>query len=82
MYGLDALWSVAVAHGAEGAVGWINELGRIAARRGISELLLHATASRARLGEPGAADAARSMAMQIDNPALDRLLDFEALPTR
>jgi DNA-binding SARP family transcriptional activator len=82
VYGLDALCSVAVDHGAEGAVGWINELERIAARRGISELLLHATVYRARLGEPGAADAARSMAMQIDNPALDPLLDLEALPTR
>jgi len=82
VYGLDALCSVAVDHGAEGAVGWINELERISARRGIRELLLHATVYRARLGEPGAAEAARSMAMQIDNPALDRLLDLEALPTR
>ncbi len=80
VYGLDALCSVAVDQGAQGALGWINELERIAARRGISELLLHATAYRARLGEPGAAEAARSMAMQIDNPALDRLLDADTLP--
>jgi hypothetical protein len=80
VYGLDALCAVAVEHGTKGAVGWINELERIAARRGISELLLHATAYRAQLGEPGAAEAARSMATQIDNPALGRLLDLEALP--
>ena len=81
VYGLDALCSVAVDHGAEGAVGWINELERIAARRGIREPLLHATVYRARLGEPGALEAARSMATQIDNPALGRLLGFEPVPT-
>lgn len=80
VYGLDALCSVAVDQNAKGALGWINELERIAARRGISELLLHATAYRARLGEPGAAEAARSMAMQIDNPALGRLLGADTLP--
>lgn len=77
VYGLDALCAVAVDNGAKGAVGWINELERIAARRGIREPLLHATVYRARLGEPGALEAARSMATQIDNPRLDRLLGFE-----
>ena len=72
---------MAVDHGAEGAVGWINELERIAARRGIREPLLHATFYRARLGEPGALEAARSMTTQIDNPALGRLLGFEPVPT-
>jgi DNA-binding SARP family transcriptional activator len=80
VYGLDALCAVAVDYGAEGAVGWINELERISARRGIRELLLHATVYRARLGEPGALEAAGSMASQIDNPALGRLLGLEPLP--
>jgi hypothetical protein len=35
---------------------------------------------RARLGEPGAFEAGRSMATQIDNPALGRLLDLDAVP--
>jgi DNA-binding SARP family transcriptional activator len=69
-YGLDALCAVAVEHRAEGALQWIDELEAITARRGIRELLLHATVYRARLGEPGALDAARSLAAQIDNPAL------------
>jgi hypothetical protein len=38
------------------------------------ELLLRATVYRARLGEPGALDAARSLAGQIENPALSDLL--------
>ena len=72
-YGLDALCAVAVRHHAEAAPRWIDELEAISARRGMSELLLRATAYRARLGEPGALDAARSLAAQIDNPALDKL---------
>ena len=72
---------MAVADGAEGAVGWINELEQISARRGVRELLLHATVYRARLGERGALEAASSMASQIDNPALIRLLGLEPLAT-
>ena len=73
-YGLDALCAVAVELRAAATVRWIDELVAIAARRGIRELLLRATVYRARLGEPGALDAARSLAAQIDNPAICNLL--------
>lgn len=73
-YGLDALCAVAVEHQAAATVRWIDELEAIAARRGIRELLLRATVYRVRLGEPGALDAARSLAAQIDNPAIGNLL--------
>jgi DNA-binding SARP family transcriptional activator len=73
-YGLDALCAVAVEHRAEATAQWIDQLEAIAARRGIRELLLRATMYRARLGEPGALDAARSLAAQIDNPAIGKLL--------
>ena len=53
---------------------WIDELEAITSRRGIRELLLRATVYRARLREPGALEAARSLAPQIDNPALAELL--------
>jgi DNA-binding SARP family transcriptional activator len=75
-YGLDALCAVAVRHRAEAAPRWIDELEAITARRGIRELLLRATVYRAELGEPGALEAARSLAAQIDNPALDELNEF------
>jgi hypothetical protein len=52
------------------------------ARRGIRELLLRATVYRARLGQPGALEAARSQAAQIDNPALAELLRVEKLGTQ
>lgn len=76
-YGLDALCRVGVEAGAASAARWIDELEAIAARRGLRELLLRATLYRARLGEPGALAAARSLAAQIDNPALDGLFGLE-----
>ena len=75
-YGLDALCSVAIEHGVSSSPLWIDELESITARRGMRELLLRATLYRARLGEPGAVHAARSLASQIDNPALATLVDF------
>ena len=74
-YGLEALCAVAVDHRVGAAGRWIEELEEIAARRGIRELLLRATVFRARLGEPGALAVARSLAAQIDNPTLGRLID-------
>ena len=74
-YGLDALCAVAVEHRVGAAGRWIDELEAITARRGVRELLLQATLYRARLGEPGAIDVARSLAAQIDNPALDGLFE-------
>lgn len=73
-YGLDALCHVAVEHRSEAAPRWIDDLEAIAARRGIKELVVRAMIYRARLGEPGALEAAQSMATQIDNPALDELM--------
>ena len=78
-YGLDALCSVAVEHRVEAAPRWIDEFEATAARRGMRELLLHAALYRARLGEPGALDVARSLAAQIDNPAVPMLLEAEEL---
>ena len=78
-YGLDALCSVAVEHRPPATSQWIDELESVAARRGIRELVLHAALYRARLGEPGALDAARALAAQIDNPALARLFPSDEL---
>ena len=73
-YGRAALCAVALDHGAEASGLWIGELEKITARRGMRELLVHAMVYRARLGEPGALDAAGALAAEIDNPALDELL--------
>jgi DNA-binding SARP family transcriptional activator len=73
-YGRAALCAVALDHGAEARGLWIGELEKITAQRGMRELLVHAMVYRARLGEPGALDAARALAAEIDNPALEELL--------
>ncbi|MGH3737799.1 MAG: hypothetical protein ACRDT6_19635 [Micromonosporaceae bacterium] len=72
-YGLEALCGLGVAHGAASTGQWLDEMEALASRHGMRELLVRATAHRARLGEPGAADALRSLAAQIDNPALTAL---------
>jgi DNA-binding SARP family transcriptional activator len=74
-YALDAFCAVALEHQAEAAPRWIDELEGITARRGIRELLLRATVYRARLGEPGALAAARSLAAEIENPAIGNFID-------
>jgi DNA-binding SARP family transcriptional activator len=74
-YALDALCSVGVEHAAESAARWIDELEATAARRGIRELVLRGAVYRVRIGEPGAAVVARSLAAEIDNPALAGLLE-------
>ncbi len=75
VYALDALCAIAVEHGAESTVRWIDRLESVAARRGIRELVLRAAVYRARIGEPGAVSVARSLAAEIDNPAVERLLE-------
>jgi DNA-binding SARP family transcriptional activator len=79
-YSLEALCALALEQRAEGSGRWIDSLEAIAARHGMRELLARATIYRARLGEPGALDAARSLTAQIDNPVLGELLEsVEAL---
>jgi hypothetical protein len=73
-YSLEALCALALEQRAEGSGRWIDALEAIAARHGMRELLARATIYRARLGEPGALDAARSLTAQIDNPVLGELL--------
>lgn len=74
-YGLDALCSVGLEHGAESVSVWVDELAAITARRGMRELLLRATVYRARLGDPRAFTVAHSLASQVDNPVLSSMLD-------
>ena len=73
-YCLEALCAVGVTHGAASTGQWIDELDTIASRNGMRELLVRATSHRARLGEPGALEAARSLAAEVDNPALAKLV--------
>lgn len=71
-HALDALCALAAEHGDPRAGAWIAELRSLASRTGMRELAAHAYLHDAALGTPGAADAARALADEVDNPALRR----------
>ncbi len=72
-YCLDALCALAVEHQPVEAIRWIDDLEALATRTGMRELVARAYAHRGRLGDRVAADAARVLAAEVDNPALQRL---------
>ena len=69
-YCLEALAGVAIADAAPDARDHLAELERLAARGDMRELVVRAALHRARLGDPGAFEAARLLGEAIDNPAL------------
>ena len=80
-YGIEALCAVAVDRRLPIAGRWIAQLEELAAGAGYLELGVLALHYRARLGEPGAAQAARAAADQVDNPALRRrIAQWDAAP--
>ena len=80
-YGTEAMCAVAVDQHLPVAGRWIAELETLSAGAGYLELGVLALYYRARLGEPGAAQAARAAADQIDNPALRRrIADLDSGP--
>jgi DNA-binding SARP family transcriptional activator len=78
-HSLDAAAGVAVELGDPEARDLVAELTELAARSGMRELVVRARLHASRLGEPGALDAARLLAADIDNPALANLLREPAL---
>lgn len=70
-YALDALCTVAVKRRLPGAPAWIADLEERAASLGMRELLARAHLHRARLGNEASWEAARTLAAEIDNPALE-----------
>ena len=74
-YVLDALCAVAVATGHPRRARWTTDLGSIAGRSGMRELSVHACLYRRDLGDPTAIDAARVLAVGIENPHLHELVD-------
>jgi ATP/maltotriose-dependent transcriptional regulator MalT len=74
---LESLCSVAVKDGHPSATKWIDDLESIAGRTGMRELLARAYLHRWRAGDASALEVACVVAADIDNPALDALLDEE-----
>jgi DNA-binding SARP family transcriptional activator len=74
-YVLDALCAVATRAGHPRGAPWVTELGSRAERSGMREFSVHAYLYRRDLGDDSAIDAARAVAVGIENPHLHDLLD-------
>ena len=72
-YCLDTLCALALDNQRAEALQWIHDLEALATRTGMRELVARAYAHRGRLGDRVAADAARVLAAEVDNPDLQRL---------
>lgn len=72
---LDATCTLAVDSGESRAPALVEELADLASRTGMRELVVRSHVHRARLGQPGALEAATIGAADIDNPALGALVE-------
>ena len=79
-YVLDALCAVAIAANHPTAGAWVTDLASLAGRSGMRELSVHAYLYRRDLGDPSAEDAARVLAVGIENPHLHELMDADGPP--
>jgi DNA-binding SARP family transcriptional activator len=73
-YVLDAACQVTVDAGDPSAPRWVDRLATMAARGGMRELVVRSHVHRARLGQPGAAEAATLAAADLDNPLVAELV--------
>ena len=77
-YCLDALCGVAVKHTRPEARAWVADLETLAARTGMSEMLVRAHLHRTALGDRNAAETASLFADRLDNPAVLRAISSAA----
>jgi hypothetical protein len=73
-YVLDALCAVAVAALHPTASRWVTDLATLAGRSGMRELTVRAYLDRRDLGDSSAVDAARVLAVGVENPHLHDLI--------
>ena len=79
-YVTDARCAVAIAAGDPRAASWTADLAAMAGAGGMTEFAVRAYLYRHELGEPGALDAARTLASGIENPHLEIALDAGVSP--
>jgi DNA-binding SARP family transcriptional activator len=72
-YCLDALCVLAIRHRRPEAGRWVADLEALATRTGMRELVARAYFHRGRLGDRAAAEAARVLAAEVDNPEVLRV---------
>jgi DNA-binding SARP family transcriptional activator len=79
-YVIDALCAVATAAAHPRAAAWVTDLSSLAGRCGMREFSVHAYLFHHEMGDTDALDAARALALDVENPHLDRLIEPESRP--
>ncbi len=79
-YVMDALCAVATAARHPMAVRWVNDFASLTGRAGMRELSVRSYLYRRDLGDGSAVDAARVLAVGVENPHLDALIETEGAP--
>jgi DNA-binding SARP family transcriptional activator len=77
-YIMDALCAIAVATRHPTAEAWVTDLASLASRSGMREFAVRSYRYRADLGDASALDAARVLAMGVENPHLHELIEPDA----
>jgi DNA-binding SARP family transcriptional activator len=74
-YVLDAMCAIGTVTEHPAAEAWVTDLAAFAGHAGMREFMVHAYLSRRDLGDPDALEAARTLAVEVENPSLHARLD-------
>ena len=77
-YIMDALCAIAVEARHPTAEGWVTDLASLASRSGMREFAVRSYLYRRDLGDASAVDAARVLALDVENPHLHDLIEPDA----
>jgi len=74
-YVLDAMCAIGTVTLHPAVDAWVTDLAAFAGHAGMREFMVHAYLSRRDLGDPDALEAARTLAVEVENPSLSAMLD-------
>jgi hypothetical protein len=79
-YVMEARCALGVAAGHPLVGAWVAELASFAGHTGMREFAVRAYLYQRDLGDPDALEAARALAVEVQNPHLHELLDADEMP--
>ncbi len=74
-YVLDAMCAIGTVTEHPSAGAWVADLAAFSGHAGMREFMVHAYLSQRDLGDEDALEAARTLAVEVENPSLDAMLD-------